>query len=132
MFPPSDTISGDATASGGTGLMVGDTYVILHGIKSPSPKLQCFNLDKNIPCIAGTTKELSEQIEGRQVTCERIHSRVSGIPTARCFADGLDLSGHLVKTGWAKADLTATDEYLSLEVSARREFKGIWYKENKK
>jgi len=124
--PQNDTLEGEATAAGGIGLNINSEYVLLYGIETLSPLLQCERAGIQMSCMVASTEELALQIKNRNVRCEKKISMKQGLTIAHCLADGLDLSKHLVKMGWATAAISVTEEYLSDEVMARKESRGLW------
>tara|TARA_Y100001970_G_scaffold294373_1_gene452117 strand:- start:21665 stop:22171 length:507 start_codon:yes stop_codon:yes gene_type:complete len=126
MIPQEDLIKGSAIATGGTGFRIEQHQIALYGVKSLPAKLECKRNASKVNCMKGTTSELSSQLHSREVICDNIKSTNQSLVYARCSSEGLDLAYHLVKSGWATADISLTDEYLAQEIEARKRQKGFW------
>lgn len=122
-----------AAAGDGARAVTGDTLELagnrycLFGIDAPEPGQRCaLGNAKRYDCGRIATTALMDLLAGASVHCrptgiERMQCRV-----ARCTADGFDLSGTMVHTGWALADPVDGDAYRLREASARVRRHGLW------
>lgn len=97
----------------------------LFGIYIPPTGETCrFNV-RPVECASRAALALEFKIQGF-VHCNPIERNPDGTLTARCRADGDDLSAYLLKRGWALALPEAPFEYVALERIARHRGVGVW------
>lgn len=106
-------------------LRVDGRTIHLYGIYIPPTEEACHTNERPVSCSSRAALALEFKIAGF-VHCERIERRADGSLTARCRADGEDLSAYLLKRGWALALPDAPFEYMALERIARQHNVGVW------
>jgi len=121
--PQSFVRSGPAKVHDGDTLTVGGERVRLLGVDAPELKQTCRRADDDYPCGRVSREALVGLIAGRDVSCladkRDRYRRLLG----RCRANGTDLNGELIRSGWAVA---YGAEYRDLERDARARGEGLW------
>lgn len=121
------TLSGKATVLDGDTLRIGVALVRLHGIDAPETGQLCER--PNLPplqCEEAATNRLVELVEGRLTICSLLESDPYGRLVATCEVSGIKLGPTLVKEGLAWAFTKYSQDYVSLELDARRFGLGVW------
>jgi endonuclease YncB( thermonuclease family) len=106
-------------------LRVDGRTIHLYGIHIPATEESCRTNERPVRCSSRAALALEFKISGF-VRCEPIDRRDDGSLTARCRADGEDLSAYLLRRGWALALPDAPFEYVALERIARQRNVGVW------
>ncbi len=125
--PLAAELSGDVRVLDGDTIEIGGQRVQLFGIVAPKLENHCQVAGNTIPCGRVSRGALLDLTAGATVVCNV--SAAAGAatdPVARCHAGGYDLSEGMTYTGWARADLNASDHYLRFEGDARRQHRGLW------
>lgn len=118
-------ISGYAFVQRDGSLRVDSRNIHLYGIHIPATEDSCRTSERPIRCSSRAALALEFKISGF-VHCEPIDRHEDGSLTARCTADGEDLSAYLLKRGWALALPDAPFEYVALERIAQQHSVGVW------
>ncbi len=106
---------------------LGGERIRLAGIDVPDLAQKCRRDRRWIECGAVSASQLADITAGAAaVVCDAAAPDAEGIRTARCNADGYDLAGGMVYTGWALAEGAAGRRYLAREEAARAAGRGIW------
>ena len=99
----------------------------LFGIDAPDPGQRCtLKNGKIYDCSRIATTALMDLLAGASVRCRPTGAMRDRCAIARCAADGFDLSGNMVHTGWALADPVHGAGYLGKQESARSRRQGLW------
>ena len=108
---PADADAG-ARAIEGDILEVDGTRYRLVGIDAPDLQQNCLWPNKVIPCGRIAVTALMDLITAAKVTCRPVADSLSEGPRlARCQADGFDIGGNMVHTGWALALPEVSERY---------------------
>jgi len=84
----------------------GDTIVVakkrfnLEGIDAPELDQRCVWPNGEIPCGDIARTALLDLVAGARVTCRPEGTDAAGETIGRCAADGFDIGGNMVHTGW--------------------------------
>jgi endonuclease YncB( thermonuclease family) len=120
-------IVGQAQATDGDTIRIGETRIRLHGIDAPEAREQCVTIHAEVwRCGRSATRQLRKKIEGKTVTCEPIETDRYGRTVARCRVGGEDLQRWLVRNGWARSYPYFSREYVPDEADAKKVRRGIW------
>jgi len=129
--PLAAEFSGDVRVLDGDTIEIGGQRVQLFGIVAPKLASHCQVAGNTIPCGRVSRGALLDLTAGAKVVCNvSAQAGTATDPVARCQAGGYDLSEGMTYTGWARADLNASDYYLPFEEDARRQHRGLWRVEN--
>lgn len=121
------TLSGKATVVDGDNLRVGIALVRLHGIDAPETGQLCERPDlPSWHCDEAAVNRLVELAEGRFTICSLLELDPYGRLVATCEVSGIQLGPTLVKEGLAWAFTKYSQDYVPLELAARRSGLGIW------
>jgi len=124
-------LSGDIRVLDGDTFEIGGQRVQLFGIVAPKLESHCQVAGNMIPCGRVSRGALLDLTAGAKVVCKvSAKAGTATDPVARCQAGGYDLSEGMTYTGWARADLNASDYYLRFEKDARRQHRGLWRVDN--
>ena len=110
-------------------------FPFLHGIDAPEFKQMCkkpyltiifFTFTKDYPCGKISTQKLQKKINNKVITCKILdidrYKRLIG----ECYKRNLNLNSWLVSNGYAVAYRKYSKKYISNEINAKNEKKGIW------
>ena len=117
-----------SAAPGGTAVVDGDTLrldgrvVRLQGVQAPMRGDVCRG---GTDCGGAATMALAGLVRDRRVECVLAGRDSMGRPYAACEANGTDLSGAIVASGWARAQPGAA-RLADLELRARQQGAGLW------
>ena len=96
------------------------------GIDTPELKQTCKKNDKIIYCGIKAKKLLIDKIADQKVNCiEEGKDQYKRI-LAECFINDLSLSSYLVKKGYAFAYRKYSKKFVSKEILAKKEKRGLW------
>ena len=110
----------------------GDTIVVagerfnLEGIDAPEMGQMCQWPSGEIACGNIARTALLDLLAGARVTCRPKGTDQAGETIGRCAADGFDVGGNMVHTGWALADRKSGQRYLDIEIRAQKAKRGMW------
>ena len=117
----------DAHAIAGDVIELGGSRYCLFGIDAPDRGQRCaLGNGKTYDCSRIATTALMDLLAGATVHCTPTGAKRPHCEIARCAADGFDLSGNMVHTGWALADPVEGAPYLSRQELARSRRQGLW------
>ncbi|WP_440907935.1 thermonuclease family protein [Candidatus Pelagibacter sp.] len=128
-------ISGNAQIIDGDTIKINSKKIRLHGIDAPEFKQMCkkpyltisfFTFTKDYPCGKISTQKLQKKINNKVITCKILdidrYKRLIG----ECYKRNLNLNSWLVSNGYALAYRKYSKKYISNEINAKNEKKGIW------
>ena len=117
---------GARAISGDTLELAGKRYCLV-GIDAPEPGQRCALANgKRYDCGRIATTALIDLLAGASVRCRPTGDERAQCRVARCTADGFDLSGNMVHTGWALAEPVDGNTYRPRQESARNQRRGLW------
>ncbi len=120
-----ESLAGPAEVQDGQTLGIAGRSVRLAGIDGPDPAQTCRWSGRTIPCGAIAGDALRDLITGAQVRC-RITGGSSDRLTGTCQADGFDIGGNMVHTGWAVAAPDGPPRYRKTQAKAKAARRGLW------
>ena len=128
-------ISGNAQIIDGDTIKINSKKIRLHGIdapefkqmfKKPYLKIIFFTFTKDYPCGKISTQKLQKKINNKVITCKILdvdrYKRFIG----ECYKRNLNLNSWLVSNGYAVAYRKYSKKYISNEINAKNEKKGLW------
>ena len=128
-------ISGNAQIIDGDTIKINSKKIRLHGIDAPEFKQMCkkpylkiifFRFTKDYPCGKISTQKLQKKINNKVITCKILdidrYKRLIG----ECYKKNLNLNSWLVSNGYAVAYRKYSKKYISNEINAKNEKKGLW------
>ena len=128
-------ISGNAQIIDGDTIKINSKKIRLHGIDAPEFNQMCkkpyltiifFTFTKDYPCGKISTQKLQKKINNKVITCKILdidkYKRLIG----ECYKRNLNLNSWLVSNGYAVAYRKYSKKYISNEINAKNEKKGIW------
>ena len=128
-------ISGNAQIIDGDTIKINSKKIRLYGIDAPEFKQMCkkpyqtiifFTFTKDYPCGKISTQKLQKKINNKVITCKILdvdrYKRFIG----ECYKRNLNLNSWLVSNGYAVAYRKYSKKYISNEINAKNEKKGIW------
>jgi len=120
-----ERLAGPAEVLDGRTLGVAGRTVRLAGIDGPDPAQTCRWNRRTIPCGAIAGDALRDLITGAEVQC-RITGGSADRLTGFCQADGFDIGGNMVHTGWAVAAPDGPPRYRETQAKAKAARRGLW------
>jgi endonuclease YncB( thermonuclease family) len=118
---------GTARAIAGDVIELANKRYCLHGIDAPDHGQHCtLKTGKPYDCGRIATTALMDLLAGASVRCRPTGVKRTECAVARCIADGYDISGNMVYTGWALADPVDGDFYVRRQEQARSRGHGLW------
>ena len=121
-----DNVSGRAVVIDGDDIEVSGSRIRLYGIDAPESRQTCLAGGQRWACGEQATRELTDRIGSRTVTCEERDRDSYGRIVAVCQLAGQDLNAWLVAQGWALAYRQYSQSYVDEEAVARAARRGIW------
>ena len=128
-------ISGNAQIIDGDTIKINSKKIRLHGIDAPELNQMCkkpyltiifFTFTKDYPCGKISTQKLQKKINNKVITCKILdvdrYKRFIG----ECYKRNLNLNSWLVSNGYAVAYRKYSKKYISNEINAKNEKKGLW------
>ncbi len=128
-------ISGNAKIIDGDTIKINSKKIRLHGIDAPEFKQMCkkpyltiifLTFTKDYPCGKISTQKLQKKINNKVITCKILdidrYKRLIG----ECYKRNLNLNSWLVSNGYAVAYRKYSKKYISNEINAKNEKKGLW------
>ena len=98
----------------------------LAGIDAPEPGQRCLLRERLYDCGALARAALLDLTAGVEVICRPLEDDSSAALTARCSAEGYDLSEGMVYTGWALIPPEAQQTYAAQQARAKSAGHGLW------
>ncbi|MEL6794130.1 MAG: thermonuclease family protein [Pseudomonadota bacterium] len=121
-----DDISGRATVNDGDTITLNGEKIRIYGIDAPELSQTC--RDRNgasYDCGRLAQREM-ERLAKRPMSCDAVETDRYGRTVAICYADGEDVGGAMVSSGWARAYLSYSLRYAAEETRARAADRGLW------
>ncbi len=108
-------------------IAINKTRVLLYGIDSVERKQICILNGRAWRCYSVAVRELqiltaNEPVECKEVAPPDHFGRLFGV----CTVGGKNLNEAMVRSGWALARRTETEDYVAAEEAARTEKVGLW------
>ena len=125
-FPAIADVTGQARVVDGDTLVIADIRIRLHGIDSPEQKQVCLLHGNPWLCGEAATKALKTMIGAQSVSCRGDKKDRYKRLIAVCFVDQRNLNSAMVFHGWALAYRKYSLNYVSEEVKASQNKRGIW------
>ncbi len=110
----------------GDTLEIGSTIIRLGDIDAPELGQKCDGPKKLRSCGSVAADFLAERIEGQQIECDVAAIDDYGRSIASCAHHGEDISGWMVREGYALAFVRFSDRYAADEQAARAQQAGLW------
>jgi endonuclease YncB( thermonuclease family) len=124
LAPP---IEGTAQVLDGDTIQIGTVRIRLYGIDAFEGEQRCQNADgQTYGCGGIATRTLTEQVEGKLLSCVPKGIDVYKRQLAVCRADAIDLSAWMVRQGHALAYIKYSLDYISDERAAKDTLTGAW------
>ena len=98
----------------------------LAGIDAPEPGQRCLLRERLYDCGALARAALLDLTAGVEVVCRPLEPGPADTLTARCSAQGYDLSEGMVYTGWALIPPEAGTAYAAQQARAKSAGHGLW------
>ena len=131
----SDIISGVAVVIDADTIKINDNKIRLFGIDAPEKKQLCtkifltisfLSFKKKYPCGEVSTQKLKKLINKNIIKCHVEGKDRYQRKLAICFRNKLDINSWLVRNGYAVSYQKYSKKYLSEEIEAKNDKKGIW------
>ncbi len=131
----SEIISGSATVIDADTIKINDNKIRLFGIDAPEKKQLCeknfltisfLSFKKKYPCGEISTKKLKKLINKNIIKCHIKGKDRYQRKLAICFRNKLNINSWLVRNGYAVSYQKYSKKYLSEEIEAKKDKKGIW------
>ena len=109
-------------------LRAGKLRLRLHGIDAPELRQRCFD-EAGQPYNCGQrAKDFLHSILkiGAQIDCQHLDTDRYRRLIVRCFHQGQDIAGQIVRAGWALAYRRYAKDYIPAERQAASSGQGIW------
>ena len=120
-------IAGAARVIDGGALELAGKRILLYGLEAPPAEQSCREWSqqgqREFRCGALARAFLQSLVAGREVFCVEEGPAKEGRLVATCFADGRDLAGAMVSSGWA---VGASSRYANLQQTAQQARSGLW------
>jgi endonuclease YncB( thermonuclease family) len=124
--PDTDNITGRASVIDGDTIEVRGTRIRLHGIDAPESEQSCLVGKETYRCGQQSALHLDTLIGGNSVSCNIKDIDVYGRKVAECFARNVNINERMVTDGWAIAYRTYSKAYVSHEMDAQQNKRGMW------
>jgi endonuclease YncB( thermonuclease family) len=125
----SGSTKGRAIVVDGDTLDIDGTRVRVIGIDAVESSQRCILNTVEWDCGANAADALRKWIGDSSVSCEGDHHDRYTRLLAHCYTRGDDIGAWMVSSGWAVAYRRYSEEYVSLEASAKQQRLGIWSSE---
>ena len=122
-------IKGKAYAIKGNIIEIEEQKIQLYGIDAPELEQICYVKGQPWQCGLTAKQKLAEKIAEKSLTCLIKEQENNHIPLAECFVGKQNLNAWLVEQGWAIADRQNSRNFISHEILAQRNHKGIYQSE---
>ena len=128
-------ISGIAKVIDGDTIRIGKKKIRLFGIDAPEKEQQCrktwltisfLSFNKDYPCGQISTKKLENKINNKFLTCVWTNKDRYKRYIAECFKDKTNINSWMVEYGYAVAYRKYSKKYVSKEIFAKKEKRGLW------
>ena len=105
---------------------LGATRYRLDGIDAPEHGQKCAAKQGEWDCGNEATSAMFDLVDGKDIRCKALGDDGRNRVIAKCTADGRDIGGELVRTGFAWAFTKYSTAYVAQEAEARAAGLGIW------
>ena len=122
-------ITGTAQAVQGNIITINQEKIQLYGLDAPELTQICYLNGQPWQCGLTAKQKLAEKIAGKSLTCLRKEEKNNNLPLAECFLGRHSLNAWLVEQGWAIADRQNSRSFISHEILAKKNNKGIYQSE---
>ena len=131
----SEIISGSAVVTDGDTIKINNNKIRLFGIDAPEKKQSCekifltisfISFKKKYPCGEISTEKLKKLINKNIIKCHVEGKDRYQRKLAICFRKKLNINSWLVRNGYAVSYQKYSKKYLSEEIEAKNDKKGIW------
>ena len=131
----SEIISGSAVVTDGDTIKINNNKIRLFGIDAPEKKQLCekifltisfISFKKKYPCGEISTEKLKKLINKNIIKCHVEGKDRYQRKLAICFRKKLNINSWLVRNGYAVSYQKYSKKYLSEEIEAKNDKKGIW------
>jgi len=128
-------ISGIAKVTDGDTIRIEGKKIRFFGIDAPEKKQQCkkpwltisfISFSKDYPCGQISTDKLKKKINNKLLICKWTNKDRYKRYIAECFKDKTNLNAWMVRNGYAVAYRKYSKKYISNEINAKNEKKGLW------
>lgn len=120
------SIEGRPSVIDGDTLRMQGRVVHLYGVDAVEGAQSCRYEGVRYPCGAMATAHLVELTLGQVVLCKGMDKNRSNELLANCRIGGKELNALMVASGWALANTTETDLYVSGQERAKEKNAGLW------
>ena len=109
-------------------LRAGKLRLRLHGIDAPELRQRCFDEAGQLYNCGQRAKDFLHSILkiGAQIDCQHLDTDRYRRLIVRCFHQGQDIAGQVVRAGWALAYRRYAKDYIPAERQAASSGQGIW------
>lgn len=122
-------IKGQADVIKGNLLEIDGQKIQLYGIDAPDLSQVCYIKGKPWQCGLTAKHKLIEKIDGKSLTCLGKKRENNNILMAECFVGRQNLNAWLVEKGWAVAERRDSRSFISSEIIAKRDRRGLYQSE---
>lgn len=122
-------IKGKASVITGNIIEIDQQKIKLHGIDTPELEQICYVEGKPWQCGLTAQRKLTQKIEGESLTCLGKERNNNDILMAECFVGRQNLNAWLVEQGWAVAERQDSRSFISHEIIAKRDRRGLYQSE---
>ena len=119
-------IKGQANVIKGNMIEIEEQKIQLYGIDAPELEQLCYVKGQPWQCGLTAKQKLANKIVDKSLTCRIKEQENEQIPLAECFIGRQNLNAWLVEQGWAIADRQTSRSFISHEILAQRNHKGIY------
>ena len=129
------SVSGYAKVTDGDTLKIDTFKIRLHGIDAPEKKQKCkrpyltffiFTFYEDYSCGQNSTEALIKKINNQKITCQISDVDYFKRLIGECYKRKINLNAWLVSNGHAVAFRKYSKKYISKELIAKQEKKGMW------
>ena len=121
--PSGRLLEGQAHATDGDTIRIGENRLRLMGIDAPELRQTCVRAGRPYSCGETAREVLIGMIQRGQVQCRSSGRDRYKRLLVRCTADGRDINAAMVEEGWA---VSYGRDYETEEARARRRSAGLW------
>ncbi len=131
----SEIISGSAVVTDGDTIKINNNKIRLFGIDAPEKKQLCekifltisfISFKKKYPCGEISTEKLKKLINKNIIKCHVEGQDRYQRKLAICYRNKLNINSWLVRNGYAVSYQKYSKKYLSEEIEAKKDKKGMW------
>jgi endonuclease YncB( thermonuclease family) len=124
---PCPALSGEVRVSDGDTLKIDGERIRLWGMDAPELGQKCKRQGVSYDCGITAREVLISLIGKTRPECEKVNTDRYRRTVARCFVDGEDLGGLMVREGWAlDYKRYSKGRYAAEQATARQARRGLW------